>query len=59
MKQSSCNFGWRIGMTWDRKAERTKNFSKRKASKTKTKNKTYKRRESKEKEEWYDTKGWD
>ena len=46
-------------MTWDRKAERTKNFSKRKASKTKTKNKTNRRREFKEKEDWYDTKEWD
>ena len=46
-------------MTWDRKSERAKNFSKRKAYKTKTKNKTNRRREFKEKEDWYDTKEWD
>lgn len=45
-------------MTWDRKAERTKKFNKRKDSKNKTKTKNYRKSQLREEEGLDDIKNW-
>ena len=46
-------------MTWDRKAERSENFQKRKASKNKAKTKNYRKAQLREKEDLNDIKNWE
>jgi hypothetical protein len=45
-------------MTWDRKAERSRNFQKRKASKNKARTKSYRKTQIREKEDFDDIKNW-
>ncbi len=45
-------------MTWDRKAERNRNFQKRKASKNKARTKSYRKTQIREKEDFDDIKNW-
>ncbi len=46
-------------MTWDRKAERSRKFNKRKASKNRAKTKTYRKSQLREREDLDDIKEWE
>ena len=46
-------------MSWDRKAERTERFNKRKQSKNKARNKGYRQTQLREKEDIDDIKNWE
>ncbi len=58
MKSGCSSFCWRTRMSWDRKAERTEKFNKRKKSKNKARTKGYRQSQLKEKDDIDDIKNW-
>ena len=59
MKQNFQNTGRRMRMTWDRKAERSQRFNKKKAAKHKEQSKDYNKSKVKERGSQDDLEEWD